>query len=160
MIPECGTINVDGDSLRVESECPVTFMLAARTNYRMQYPDYRAPARIRSRRRDRTQPPRQRSTTPQYFAPPPEDHQALFRRVQLRLGAGAPKLPTDKLRAQYGTGNAAADRQLEQLYFQYGRYLLIASRARARCPPTCRACGTTRPRRRGMPTTTSTSTCR
>ena len=38
-----------------------------------------------------------------------------------------PKLPTDKLRAQYGSGNAAADRQLEQLYFQYGRYLLIAS---------------------------------
>ena len=37
------------------------------------------------------------------------------------------KLPTDKLRAQYGTGNAALDRQLEQLYFQYGRYLLIAS---------------------------------
>jgi alpha-L-fucosidase 2 len=31
------------------------------------------------------------------------------------------------LRAQYGSGNAAADRQLEQLYFQYGRYLLIAS---------------------------------
>ena len=36
-------------------------------------------------------------------------------------------MPTDKLRAQYGSGNAAADRQLEQLYFQYGRYLLIAS---------------------------------
>ena len=50
--------------------------------------------------------------------------------------------------------------QLEQLYFQYGRYLLIARRARARCPRTCRACGTTTPRRRGTPTTTSTSTCR
>ena len=48
-------------------------------------------------------------------------------RVQLDLGAARRKLPTDRLRAQYGSGNAAADRALEQLYFHYGRYLLIAS---------------------------------
>jgi alpha-L-fucosidase 2 len=47
--------------------------------------------------------------------------------VALTLDAGVPKMPTDQLRAQYGSGNAAADRQLEQLYFQYGRYLLIGS---------------------------------
>jgi alpha-L-fucosidase 2 len=47
--------------------------------------------------------------------------------VTLALDPGASKLPTDRLRAQYGSGNAKADRQLEQLYFQYGRYLLIGS---------------------------------
>ena len=41
VIPECGTVTADGESLRFESDCAVTFVLAARTNYRMRYPDYR-----------------------------------------------------------------------------------------------------------------------
>ena len=41
VIPECGTVTADGDSLRIESECPVDLRAAARTNYRMRYPDYR-----------------------------------------------------------------------------------------------------------------------
>jgi alpha-L-fucosidase 2 len=51
------------------------------------------------------------------------DHQALFRRVDLDLGAG-PDLPTDQRIAAVKT---QADPALASLYFQFGRYLLIAS---------------------------------
>ncbi len=55
------------------------------------------------------------------------DHSGLFGRVALDLAGAADGLSTDELLAQYGQGNAAADRALEQLYFQFGRYLLIGS---------------------------------
>jgi len=53
------------------------------------------------------------------------DYQRLFRRVSLRLGSGAPDLPTDERLVRYRDG--AADGELEALFFQYGRYLLISS---------------------------------
>ena len=53
------------------------------------------------------------------------DHQALFGRVLLDIGGGADASP-DELIAGYGA-SAKADRTLEELLFQYGRYLLIAS---------------------------------
>ena len=53
------------------------------------------------------------------------DHQGLFRRVQLDLGANAAaKLPTDERLINFKTN---PDPQLATLYFQFGRYLLIAS---------------------------------
>ena len=122
----CGSITVDGNTLRVESECEVTFALAARTNYQMAYPAYRSnvdPAAAAARDIQATVSQHVGTFAKRHV----EDHQALFRRVELKLDAGASKLPTDKLRARYGSGDATADRQLEQLYFQYGRYLLIGS---------------------------------
>jgi alpha-L-fucosidase 2 len=124
---ECGRVSAEGETLRVDSECPVTVVLTARTNYAMRYPDYRAagvdPAAAAARDADAAAKARYGMLAQRHT----QDHQALFRRVALTLDAGAAKLPTDQLRSRYGSGNAAADRQLEQLYFQYGRYLLIAS---------------------------------
>ena len=54
------------------------------------------------------------------------DYQRLFRRVSLHLGidSAAAQLPTDlRIRRFDSTGN---DHQLQTLYYQYGRYLLIA----------------------------------
>ena len=126
---ECGSMSVEGDALRIDSECPVLFALAARTNYQMAYPNYRASADpVEAAARDVLAASRAHFGV--YAKRHVDDHQALFRRVKLELEPGVSKLPTDKLRAQYGSGDARADRQLEQLYFQYGRYLLIgASRA-------------------------------
>jgi len=55
------------------------------------------------------------------------DHQRFFRRVRLELpvDASARALPTDERLARVQKG--AADDDLFALYFQYGRYLLIAS---------------------------------
>ena len=54
------------------------------------------------------------------------DHRALFGRVELDLGGPeAGDLPTDERLRRYTAG--ASDPGLEALYFQFGRYLLIAS---------------------------------
>ncbi len=54
-----------------------------------------------------------------------KDHQRLFRRAELDLGTtDIAKRPTDERISSYGAGR---DPQLEVLYFQFGRYLLIAS---------------------------------
>ncbi len=52
------------------------------------------------------------------------DHQRLFRRVSLELGAEAPAIPTDERIREFAAGK---DPELVALLFQYGRYLLIAS---------------------------------
>lgn len=55
-----------------------------------------------------------------------EDHRSLFQRVQLDLGRTAQaQLPTDERLENYKQGKQ--DPALEALYFQYGRYLLMAS---------------------------------
>jgi len=60
------------------------------------------------------------------------DYQALFQRVRLDLGKPLyPGLPTDEWLARYRTH---PDPALEALYFDYGRYLLIAS-SRPGCQP-------------------------
>src|SRR5690606_23811289 len=56
-----------------------------------------------------------------------QDHRALFERVSLDIGQKVPQVPTAQLLAAYPSGDAGADRALEALYFQFGRYLLIAS---------------------------------
>jgi alpha-L-fucosidase 2 len=53
------------------------------------------------------------------------DYWRLFRNVSLFLGAGTGDLPTDERLLRYRDG--AADNELEALFFQYGRYLLISS---------------------------------
>jgi alpha-L-fucosidase 2 len=56
------------------------------------------------------------------------DHRRLFARVDLRLGpvtAAAALLPTDERLQRVGQG--ARDPGLDVLYFQFGRYLLVAS---------------------------------
>jgi len=53
------------------------------------------------------------------------DHQALFQRVSIDLGpAVEPNLPTDQRVLKYAQKE---DSQLAALFFQYGRYLMIAS---------------------------------
>lgn len=55
-----------------------------------------------------------------------KDYRKYFNRVELTLtDAPPPALATDKRLAAYRTG--ADDRSLEELYFQFGRYLLISS---------------------------------
>ncbi len=54
------------------------------------------------------------------------DYQSYFNRVSLNLGAtNAPDLPTDERLRRYAEGKE--DKNLEILYFQFGRYLLISS---------------------------------
>ncbi|HEY0042678.1 MAG TPA: glycoside hydrolase family 95 protein, partial [Flavisolibacter sp.] len=55
-----------------------------------------------------------------------KDYQKYFSRVSLSLGlSSGDSLPTDKRLAAYKAG--ADDKGLEEMYFQFGRYLLISS---------------------------------
>lgn len=63
------------------------------------------------------------------------DYQELFSRVNITLGEGdvaKQNLPTDKRLAEYSGGGI--DTGLEELYFQYGRYLLISSSRKKSLP--------------------------
>jgi alpha-L-fucosidase 2 len=54
------------------------------------------------------------------------DYQRFFNRVSLNLGkSDAPNLPTDERLRRFAEGKE--DKNLEVLYFQFGRYLLISS---------------------------------
>ena len=54
------------------------------------------------------------------------DYKNLFDRVSLDLGSSFPTdVPTNQLLKNYQNGKK--NKYLEELYFQYGRYLLIAS---------------------------------
>jgi len=128
VITECGQVTADEYSLIVDSDCPVTVVLGARTNYLMRYPDYRAagvePADVAAADVLKAAESRYAALLDRHVA----DHQHLYASLWLNLGAdGAANMPTDQLRAAYGGGDPANDRLLETLYFNYGRYLLIAS---------------------------------
>jgi alpha-L-fucosidase 2 len=121
-----GQVNVTGADAAV-------IILGAGTNYRQHYPDYRGidPHEALRVRIDRAAA----QGAKQLLARSVADYRALFDRVVLNIGPNidqdigqAPSaLPTDRLLAQYAKGDAAVDRALEALYFQYGRYLLIAA---------------------------------
>lgn len=62
-----------------------------------------------------------------------EDYHRFFNRVSLDLGpTDAPDLPTNERLMRYAEGKE--DKNLEVLYFQYGRYLLISSSRTAGVP--------------------------
>ncbi|MCP5527607.1 MAG: glycoside hydrolase family 95 protein [Verrucomicrobiales bacterium] len=121
-LPEGGRLRWEGDRLKVEAADAVTLLLAAATSH-VNYHDVSADPAARCAQvlgRIGSQPPydalRERHL---------EDHRALFRRVAIDLGrTAAAEEPTD-VRLQRCAGRA--DPQLAALYFQYGRYLLIAS---------------------------------
>lgn len=120
------TDNDDG-SVTVDGADSVTLVLSAGTNYADAYPTYRTvdphaavTARVGS------------ASTKSYDelrAAHVADYTELFDRVKLDVGQEMPDVPTDELLAGYQDGSAspAARKALEMLYFQYGRYLLVAS---------------------------------
>ncbi len=122
---EGGAVRAEGSRLRVENAKAVTILLTAATGYRGfdRMPDRPASeihaeceARLRAAAARPYAELRRRHIA---------DHQKLFRRVALELGpATLSHLPTDERLRQF---KQQPDPRLLQLYFQYGRYLLIAS---------------------------------
>ncbi|GHC53085.1 alpha/beta hydrolase [Streptomyces flavofungini] len=121
-----GTLAAGADgSLTVTGADHVWFVLAAATDYADTYPRYRGddPHPAVTRTVDAALARGHEALRARHV----RDHRALFDRVALDLGQGPPPdVPTDQLLKDYGQA-PAADRALEALFFQYGRYLLIAS---------------------------------
>ncbi|WP_405890864.1 glycosyl hydrolase family 95 catalytic domain-containing protein [Streptomyces sp. NBC_01527] len=118
------TAGPDG-TLTVTDADSAWFVLAAATDYADRYPAYRGddPHRAVTRTVDEAAG----TSYEKMRAAHVRDHGALFDRVALDIGQQLPDLPTDQLLARYTGGTSPADRALEALFFQYGRYLLIAS---------------------------------
>jgi alpha-L-fucosidase 2 len=127
---EGGTITAGATSLRIENAAAVVLLVAAGTGFRGydKLPDLSA-EEIHARC-SKTLDKASGRTWAQIRQAHVADHQKLFRRValQLSLSSGASseaaKLPTDERLKSYAS---QPDPSLAALYFQYGRYLLIAS---------------------------------
>jgi alpha-L-fucosidase 2 len=119
-IHEGGKLVADGSSLAIEGADAVTLYIAAATGYRGydQMPDGPVDCRPVLDAVANKQYPQIRN---EHSA----DHQRLFRRVSIDLGKGRSNLPTDERLKAYQSN--PDDPALLTLYFQYGRYLLIAS---------------------------------
>ena len=103
------------------STTSATLILAGATNFK-NYRDVSADPKARN---DATLAALRNKSYETLRAEHIRDHQALFRRVSLDLGATpAAKLPTDERIAAFAEGN---DPALVALLFQYGRYLMIGS---------------------------------
>ncbi|AUH44333.1 glycoside hydrolase family 95 protein [Streptomyces sp. CMB-StM0423] len=124
LVTEGGEVTAGDGTLTVTGADAAWFVLAAGTDYADTYPDYRAadPHERVTRAVDGAA----RSPYAKLVWRHVADHGELFDRVALDVGGQVPAVPTNALLAGYGSGSAA-DRALEALFFQYGRYLLIAS---------------------------------
>jgi alpha-L-fucosidase 2 len=115
MLADKGRITSRGAALSVEGADAVTLLVAANTNY-LESDFHALCARQIAAAVDKGYDALRRRHV--------ADHRRLFRRVGLDLGAAAPGLPIDERLAALRAG--ANDPQLLALFFQYGRYLLIA----------------------------------
>ena len=110
-----GRVEVDEKGLRVVDALSATLRLAAATSFEGRDPEAACAEVLRGAR-----------TYGELLARHLADHRALFRRVRLDLGSTeGDALPTDERLAAVRDG--ASDPGLAATYFQYGRYLLIAS---------------------------------
>ena len=118
-----GTVSIDYRTLRVGGADAVTIVLAAATNF-VNYMDVSGNAAERVRTvLDRARARDDAALKRDHVA----EHARWFQRVHLTLDGTPPEvmaLPTDERIARFAT---APDPQLASLYYQFGRYLLIAS---------------------------------
>jgi len=118
---EGGTVQCQGDHLRVRNATSVTLLVSIATSYR-NYADVNADHIGRATK------PLEAATGRGYGqlrSAHVRDYQSLFGRVDIDLGTSAAiEKPTDERVAAFRAGG---DPQLAALWFQFGRYLLISS---------------------------------
>lgn len=117
-VPQGGAVHAAENSLIVEGADGVTLFFSAATNVRDPDPRRTAERYLASAEK----------TFAQLRSAHVADHRSFFRRVEFVLDESDPKarqLPTDDRLARVKSGET--DLQLETLYFQFGRYLLMAS---------------------------------
>ena len=117
---EGGTVTVSGNDLVIHEADVVTLILASATSVK----DYLHPNDRDAKKEVKSRLDHARSKSyEELLMRHVKDHQQLFDRVELTVGAGKEDLPTDARLRQFPDGN---DPALAELVFQYGRYLMIA----------------------------------
>ena len=125
-------MKTENDRIIVKDADEVVFLLTADTDYKMNSnPDFNDPQTYVGKDPEQTTLAMMNNALEKGYDELLRNHKtdytALFNRVQLQINpeAGTPDLPTYKRLDNYRKG--VPDYQLEQLYYQFGRYLLIAS---------------------------------
>ena len=119
-----GDIRVWSDKVQISGASYANLFLAAKTDF-AQNPasNYRKKIDLEQQVKDLVETAKEKGYA-QLKSRHIEDYQALFQRVQLDLGADVDTSTTDDLLKNY---KPQAGQALEELFFQYGRYLLISS---------------------------------
>lgn len=119
-----GDIRVWSDKAQISGASYANLFLAAKTDF-AQNPasNYRKKIDLEQQVKDLVEIAKEKGYT-RLKSRHIEDYQALFQRVQLDLGAEIDASTTDDLLKNYKPQEGQA---LEELFFQYGRYLLISS---------------------------------
>ncbi len=115
ILPEGGKLRVEGNELIVENANAVTVVFVAATNFKEKDPAAKCEQYLAAAKKPYAK----------LRAAHVADHQRLMRRVAFQLAAAAPDLPTNERLKRVQAGET--DLALETLYFQFGRYLLMAS---------------------------------
>ncbi|HSE30612.1 MAG TPA: glycoside hydrolase family 95 protein [Pyrinomonadaceae bacterium] len=116
LVADGGTTLVTGDEVQVKNADSATLLFAATTDFREKDKAARCRQYLAAAGR---------KTYKQLRAAHISDHGRLFRRVELDLNGAKSTLPTDARLKRVEAGETDLD--LEALYFQFGRYLLISS---------------------------------
>lgn len=126
-----GTVTAQDDRLTVKDADEVVFLLVADTDYKMNFnPDFKDPETYVGEDPEQTTRKMMEVAASKGYDKLYRTHEAdytsLFNRVKLRLNPDLAErnLPTPVRLANYRKGQP--DYHLEELYYQYGRYLLIA----------------------------------
>lgn len=115
VVPEGGRMRAEGNRIVIEGANSATLIFAAATNLRGKDPAAICERYLAGARKPYA------ALRAAHVA----DHRRLFRRVSFELVAPSPDLPTDERIKNVQAGQS--DPALETLYFQFGRYLLMAS---------------------------------
>jgi alpha-L-fucosidase 2 len=135
-----GTLSAGEGTITVSNADSVVLLIAVGTNYELSSRVFLES--INSRKLDATSFPHAKVSTlisnaaatgyDQLLENHLADYQNLFLRTQLDFDSDVPAIPTKALLATYQEGDA--NPYLEELMFQYGRYLLIASSRKGTLP--------------------------
>ena len=119
-----GDIRVWSDKIQISGASYANLFLAVKTDF-AQNPasNYRKKIDLEQQVKDLVEIAKEKGYT-RLKSRHIEDYQTLFQRVQLDLGADVDASTTDDLLKNYKPQEGQA---LEELFFQYGRYLLISS---------------------------------
>ncbi len=129
-IAEGGQVSVVDGQLKVVGADAVLFLLTADTDYKINFkPDYNDPKAYVGVDPVKTTAKWMKKAAKMDYAKllarHTKDYTALYNRVSFSLKGETSDLPTNKRLAAYRQG--AKDAGLEELYYHFGRYLLISS---------------------------------
>lgn len=122
-------VGADEKGVTVKGAKEILVFLSAATDYDAQSPDFSSHEDVTLYMVQHVKKA-SKSTWNQIRSRHQKDYQTLFGRVNLQLGSARSDVPTDELIRHYNDsmqGTTAERRYLEQLYFAYGRYLLMSS---------------------------------